>query len=308
MRYEKSLIVLKNYLGDTVMASPLVRSVADASHATSILGSTVTQQLLRYPNFYATFEDPKNLSNIGQLFRMARWVRNQRFSIGFLVNRSFRSALLLKLGGVSSRIGHDTEGRGWLLTQRIPYRLEQNEAQSYLDLARSSGTSVTHEKPELLVTPQESEDGKLLLQGASVGIQLGARHDYKQVRLPVWREVARAVESKGLRVAFFGGNEEASLVAESGIDGVDLVGSTTIRQTMGALANLSLMLGGDTGVMHMAAALGTPTITAFGPTPVKKWGWFEGPHEVLEAPNQDISKLEGRQFVDAIERVLCASS
>ncbi|MCC7230203.1 MAG: hypothetical protein IT203_07395, partial [Fimbriimonadaceae bacterium] len=60
---------------------------------------------------------------------------------------------------------------------------------------------------------------------------------------------------------------------------------------------------GDTGVMHLAAAVGTPTITAFGPTPSKKWGWFNEPHTVIQAKNQDLENLEFSEFEVALSRV-----
>jgi len=308
VRFERTLVVLKNYLGDTVMASPLVRTVAAESNVMSVLGSPVTEQIIRFPNFNAGFHDPGNLANVANLFRQAKALRSKKVEAAFLVNRSFRSALLVRLAGIPTRVGHSTEGRAMLLTHRVPYDDDTNEAQSYLDLARAIGLDPEFAVPELWVSDAELATGAKLLQGATVGIQPGARHEYKQIPVGLQRELILRIRELGFRIACFGGNEERRLLEHLPAPDTNLVGTTTIRETIGALANLKLMVGGDTGVMHLAAAVGTPTVTAFGPTPAKKWGWFESPHQVVQAPDGDISKLESGVLTAAVERVLCASS
>jgi heptosyltransferase-2 len=296
--FERSLVVLKNYLGDTVMASPLIRSVVNASGATDILGAPIVEQLLRFPDFRARFYDPGKLSNIGQFFRMARQVREGQYEAAFLVNRSFRSALLVRMAGIKKRIGHATEGRSWLLTERVPYDPTKNEAECYLDLftqATKLTPSVTN--PALFVFPEEQKRAVELLDGATVGIQAGARHDYKQVPLKIWHEVGQALIRDGQRLAFFGGPEERTLLGELQLPGVDLVGKTTIRETIGALSCLKAMIGGDTGV---------PTITAFGQTPAEKWGWYTPPHQVVRSPDNNIRKLDAKTLIESTEKVLCA--
>ena len=85
---------------------------------------------------------------------------------------------------------------------------------------------------------------------------------------------------------------------------VDLIGACTIRQTMSALASVRLAIGGDTGVMHLAAGLGVPTVTAFGPTPAVKWGHHYAPHQVLQAPAQDLAQLDSRTLIQAALQAL----
>lgn len=304
MRFERSLVVLKNYIGDSVMASPLVRSVSAISGATDILGAPLVEQIFRFPGFRARFYDPGNLANIGQLMRMSKRVREGHYDAAFIVNRSFRSALLTKLAGIPRRIGHATEGRGWLLTDKVSYHPTKNEALCYLDLLGE--TKPAFSKPELFASEEERARGRELLQGATIGIQAGARHDYKQVPIEVWKKLGKSLTEDGAKLAFFGGAEERSLLGEIQVSGTDLVGKTNLRETIGALANLKLMIGGDTGVMHLAAAVGTPTITAFGPTPNEKWGWFEEPHQVIVATEKDIHKLQASTMIKAAEKVLCA--
>jgi ADP-heptose:LPS heptosyltransferase len=146
-----------------------------------------------------------------------------------------------------------------------------------------------------------------LVGGATIGIQPGARNLDKQVPTSVWQEVARQLVNDGHRLAFLGGPEERGLLGELQVDGVDLVGKTTLRETIGAMANLKLVLGADTGVMHLAAAVGTPTVTTFGPTPADKWGWFAEPHRVIKATGGDIRTISASQLLEAAGASLCVS-
>jgi ADP-heptose:LPS heptosyltransferase len=83
---------------------------------------------------------------------------------------------------------------------------------------------------------------------------------------------------------------------------VDLIGRSSIRQTLAVLSTMNAAVGSDTGVMHLAAALGVPTVTAFGPTPAIKWGHHYAPHQVIQAPNQDLSQLDPTVLVQAALR------
>lgn len=308
MRFDRSIVVLKNYLGDTVMASPLVREVARRSEAIDLLGSPIVEQILRSDEIRARAHDPGNLSKVGQLMRTAVSIRRGHYDVAFVVNRSFRSALLTRLAGIKVRVGHATEGRAALLTHRVEYDEDRNEAECYLDLLRTLDRDLkdVDARPNLWVSQAEKAHGKELVEGGTIGIQPGARHAYKQIRTDVMRQVGQTLIAQGKRLVFLGGKEEAPMLAELGLEGVDLIGKTTIRETMGVLANVRLMIGGDTGVMHLAAALGCATVTAFGPTPAKKWGWFDAPNQVVQAPGGDIAKVDADTIFAAIGRTSCA--
>ena len=80
---------------------------------------------------------------------------------------------------------------------------------------------------------------------------------------------------------------------------IDLTGKTRLRETMGVLTHLSLFVGNDTGVNHIAAALGVPTIALFGPTPAHKWGNIGPRSRVIIAPDDDMTRITTPSVVDA---------
>jgi ADP-heptose:LPS heptosyltransferase len=85
---------------------------------------------------------------------------------------------------------------------------------------------------------------------------------------------------------------------------VNLVGKTGIRDSLGTLANLNLMIGSDTGLMHMAAAVGCPSITVFGPTPRAKWGHQYPPHQALQAEGGTMENTSAEAVLEAARRQL----
>jgi ADP-heptose:LPS heptosyltransferase len=87
-------------------------------------------------------------------------------------------------------------------------------------------------------------------------------------------------------------------------DAVDLAGKCSIRETMGLLAGLRLTAGSDTGVMHLAAGVGCPTLTVFGPNPASKWGHLYPPHRVIEACGGDIKTVSAADLVGAADSAL----
>ncbi|MFI5387458.1 MAG: glycosyltransferase family 9 protein [Fimbriimonadales bacterium] len=175
-------------------------------------------------------------------------------------------------------------------------------------MARYLGIEVPRIEPLLAVTERERGEGGVLAQGATVAIQPGARHDYKRVPTDYLAGVAEELRRRGYGIVLLGGIEEASageaLAGRLSCPAVNLIGITTIRQTLSVLANVRAAVGSDTGVMHLAAGLGIPTVTAFGPTSAIKWGHHYAPHQVLQSPHNDLSQLDPVVLVQATLRAL----
>ena len=81
------------------------------------------------------------------------------------------------------------------------------------------------------------------------------------------------------------------VVAQSSLPSINLCGRTTLPETAACLAKATAFIGNDSGLGHMAAALGIPTLTVFGqgdPTRYRPWG---NQAAVVLAPNKDLGKL-----------------
>jgi heptosyltransferase II len=306
------LVWLKpSYLGDAVMATPLLDGLIGAGVRPAVLAGNAVQQVLEDRAQQVQFIAAENLSNPLTLLKQARDLRARGFQTVLLVNRSFRSALAARFARIPQRIGHDSEGRGRMLTQALRYLPDTFEADCYLDLAKAAGFDLPSVKPKLSVTEDELAKGRILAGEATIGMQPGARYKSKQIPIPVMAEVVKELQNQGHTVAMFGGKEEAAHGEE--LRGlvrpplVNLIGITTLRETLSALANLRLMIGSDTGVMHLAAGVGCPTITVFGPNPIEKWGHNYPPHKPIKAPAGDMTRITAQPILAAAEQLRSAS-
>lgn len=295
MSSERVLISMKRFIGDSIMAAPLVDAMNERYPDLTILCSAPVAQILWSGERHRSFLPLDTKRKPMDVLRAAMVLRKERFGIGILVNQSFRSAITLKLAGVSRLIGHAAEGRNWLLSKAVPYSETEFEAWSMLDLARPLGIDPPKVRPTLYVTDEERRKGLEVLAGATIGLQPGATFAAKMLPVEMLAEVGSTLQKQGHRIALFGAEAEREagerLAAALAEPPVNLLGKTSIRESLGALTHLERMIGADTGLMHMAAAVGCPTVTVFGPTPAIKWGHQYGPHKVILAPDGDMSKV-----------------
>ncbi len=308
MLSDRVLVSMKRFIGDAVMTTPML-NVLQARHPNlTIICPPAVEQILWHPTFERSFLPLDTKRKPWELMAKALELRRQRFQTVVLVNHSFRSALTARLAGIPVRVGHATEGRNWLLTHAVPYDENVFEAWSELDLMKPLGIDAPRVAPELSVTQEERQRGVELLEGAKVGIQPGARFASKALTIEVLAEVAAELLRRGLKPVFLGAGEEkeAAEKLQAAVPGdvTNLVGKTSIRQSLGALANLKSMIGADTGLMHMATATGCPTVTIFGPTPAQKWGHTYGSNRVILAPDGDMSRVEPKTIIDSLEEAL----
>ncbi len=300
VRSGRVLVSMKVYLGDAVMAVPTLDALDAAGMDVTLLTAPIVAKALARDR-YLPYEKSRWP---WQVAAQARRLRRQDFGACILINRSVRAALLARLAKIPVRIGHAVEGRGCLLTHVVPYDPTRFEAVSTADLVRPLGVSVADPIPRLRLETDEMREGDRLRAGADLAIQPGARYDLKRLPFAALRDAARAWQAEGRRLVMVGGPEERAETDAllAALDGpvVDLVGRCGVRETMAVLAGASVAVGADTGVMHLAVAVGCPTVQAFGPTPTDKWGHAYGPHRVVAASDGSMASLTAGELIAAV--------
>jgi heptosyltransferase-2 len=296
--YKRVVVLLKGFLGDAVMATPLLEGLR-GQVSTAVVAPPAIGVLLgeEWQDSFFPFVGSGTLPRV-------RAIRETRSDAAFVLNRSFRSAFAVRLAGVRVRVGQSAERRGILLTHQVPFDPLRHETESALDLARAIGIELAPANPMLRVAIAELARGGELLNGAHVALQPGARHEYKRFRPETLTALVPLLMEAGLSPVLIGGTDEVEAAAKLQVEfpGVpSLVGECSLRETLGVLAASRLAIGADTGIMHIAAAVGCPTVTVFGPTEyASRWGHLYAPHQVLQAGS------EGMQTVTATE-ILCAA-
>jgi heptosyltransferase-2 len=297
---KKRILVLRyRFIGDTILTVPFLRNLRYAEPDAHIVwvvapGTSDVVQGIPYVDKLVCW-DPVTIhadsrgthKTFGDKLRFIRELRSQKFDKVYVLKRSLSSALIALLTGARERIGFDTEGRGLLLTRRVPYRQDQHEVMNFLDVLRADGISVRDDYLESWMTPEEDAAASEILAREGVGPaeRLALLHPFAAIPQRGWHledfaRLAARLREQGLRVALLGSPRERGIFESVrqlfGSESVDLVGKSSIRVTMALLRRAKIFVGNDSGIMHLAAAAAIPLVALFGPqSPLKFGPWSE---------------------------------
>jgi heptosyltransferase II len=278
------LIRATNWVGDAVMSLPAIRAVREAfpgAHLTVLARASVAD-LYRRERAVDTV-----MLCAGGRRQAAAEVRREHFDCAILLPNSFDAALTAWMAGIPRRIGYRRDGRGWLLTEAIPPpepgEIPRHERFYYLELLRRAGNhpriSALHGHPAGWPRRGARSRSGCLARRGRAGAGSGS-----QPRRGLWRcqalasgALRRNGGAGGARAWRVGGAVRrrggASAVRVAGrairADGIavrNFAGETTLRQFIDLAAACRLFLTNDSGAMHIASALGVPTVTVFGAT------------------------------------------
>jgi tetraacyldisaccharide 4'-kinase/lipopolysaccharide heptosyltransferase II len=201
------------------------------------------------------------------------------FDLGLALPNSWEAALGLWLAGARVRVGYNTDARGPLLQVAVAgaQGLAGLHTVYYLlGVLQGLGGVASFTPPRLYLQEEEVQAAAALLksgqpEGPWVGLSPGAAYGPAK-RWPPERFAAlgMALRQKfSARLVLLGGPEDrdAGEQVQARLPGaLNLVGGTSLRQALGVLTHLKLLLTNDSGLMHAAAALGTPLVAIFGST------------------------------------------
>lgn len=278
----KILIRAPNWVGDAVLAIPAMKAVRErlpGSRITLLARPWVAGLFTSAPFIDEVWKEAKP-SGLAGWMRISRDMRARQFDVGLLFPNSFESALMMFLGGVTQRIGYATDGRQWMLTSSIAPRNEtRHQVEYYLDLARLLNANAGQPSIEIHATPAERESARVLLRAEGIaedrrflvlnpGAAYGSAKRWHEDRFASAADTL--AQNLGLEVVLIGSQSERG-VAEQIASRIRskcavLSGKTSLETLIGVLAESSLMLTNDSGPMHIAAALGVPTVAVFGST------------------------------------------
>jgi ADP-heptose:LPS heptosyltransferase len=228
------------------------------------------------------------------LARKARALRTTPLDLALDLQGDVRASVLLALTGARRRAGYANTGGAWLLTDVVPLDetvswVEQNRSAVSQLVGRARGT----DRPDPL-TAADRDFGRHLFLNLGlqakrplVGLHPSGGRLVKQWDVARWREVVERLQRDFGATVLITGTEADRPLAEAVARGlptraVDLTGKLSVRETMALIALLDLFLSPDTGPMHMAAAVGTPSVSVFGPSdPARYFSAPAGPRHLV---------------------------
>jgi len=317
------------FIGDTLLATPIFRAARAQwpdAHIALLTGKNARVLLQNNPYLDEIWEFDPYKSDKGwkAYLQLVQRIRTGRFDLCLALNRSFHSALTSWLGGIQTRAGFRSEGRGPLLNCQVDYDREKSEIACYFDVLRAAAPDAPiNPALELWISADETARAQEHLREAwgervpcerLVGIQPGASQPRKRWSASGFAQIADALvrENPDLRLALIGGPDEQDATKEmlahcdprTQARMVSFAGSCDLRGSLALVSQLGLFLGNDTAIMHSAVALGVPTVALFGPTNPRKWGNYGPCHRVLESPDGTMAFINANDVLAAAQALL----
>ncbi len=271
----KILFIRPGGLGDALLLLPVIERFAEANPGAviDILAESRNRSafaFLTVPHRVELYTRP------GAFLRL----RNRAYDVVIDTEQWYHlSAVYARLLKPRRLIGFATNARKRLLTDPVAYRLNDYEVDSFFRLLEPLGLvaepdqKVLHlkladdvlDRAARLLDPQETARRIAIFPGASVPEKCWPS-DY-------YRRLVAGLQAEGNTVVLVGGKTEGAVAADlaASTQCRDLTGKTTLAETAGVLAAMDLLITGDSALLHLAASLGTPTLSLFGPSSPIKW-------------------------------------
>lgn len=284
--FSRILLTRMKFIGDVVLTTPIIRSVRQAYPEAymAYLGEKNAVSLLEHnPCLDEIIRFDFSRPTVLEQPRVALQLRRKKFDLAIDLFGNPRSALLTYLSGASTRVGAERTGRGSLYTLQVRDDGKPKSAvQFHNQFIEAVGIAPTSSKTEIFLTDIEKEEAWTLLrrQGLNktrpiICVHPGATWPAKRWLPERFAELAGQLISKlGAQVVFVAGNHEtetgAAVSRQSGLN-VKVLQDLPLRQLAAVLSCCTVFVGNDAGPMHIAAAVGTPTIGLFGPGEENIW-------------------------------------
>ncbi len=290
------LIVQLADIGDLILSTPAIRALRTAqpaahiailttAHAAPVLPAGLADETILFDKH--TFDSPQALLkpvNLRRALALAASLRRGHYDTTIFLHHfttrfgALKFAALAWSAGSAQRIGLDN-GSGFFLTQRLPDRGfgAQHQAQYWLDLVGMAGADTTPIAAQVKIgspvgagfKPAPADQKRIAIHAGSGGYSLARRWEAANFAAVADRLAA----DFDAQIVLVGTPADNAAAVQSAMhtDALDLSGQTSLAELAAVLQSCDLFIGADSGVMHLAAAAGTPVVTIFGPSNADAW-------------------------------------
>jgi heptosyltransferase-2 len=282
-----SLVVQTSFLGDMVLTTPLIASlasrgivdvVATPASAPLLQNNPSVRELIVYDKRGAERGAAGFLGTSSRLRAARRSAFEERpvsAATAYLAQGSLRSAALATAAGFGERVGFDSSSGRRLYTRTVPYRADRHHAERLWSLATDDDAPPPAEslRPRLYPGPAEHAVVDALLGSPDAGsaplVALAPGSVWATKRWPYYADLARLLTPHA-RIAVVGGADDRALAAEivtaAGASTIDATGRLSLLASAELISRATTLVTNDSAPQHLASAVGTRTITMFGPT------------------------------------------
>ncbi len=303
------LIVKLSAIGDVVHTLPslaALRKQYPDSHITWIIEEGSADIIAGHPYLDMVIvsrrkrwvKNLKGLRDIKGTFDEIRLLlstlRDRKYDLVVDFHGLFKSSLLVALSRGERKVGYDSmqELSGFFLNEKVREDMTKHAVDRYLDLPRYLGASSDNPEFYISIEDENIRRVKNLLEASGIGpndrfvsVNPVALWDTKMWNDRKFAQLCDRIAGElGFKVIFTGGPERECIMnirSIMGLASVDIAGKTTLRDLAYLYKLSALVLTTDSGPMHIAAAVGTPTVAIFGPTDPARTGPYGTGHTVV---------------------------
>jgi lipopolysaccharide heptosyltransferase II len=286
-RADRILVTRLNFLGDVVLSLPLVDALREASPGTEIdyLTRRPGAELLAGDERFATVFEQR--SGAAHALNLVRSLRARRYRAVIDLYSNPRSAWLSWSTGAPLRVGGDRRGRRRFYTHPVSVPASVRRVTDiFLRYGAPLGVTGTARKPALHVGEDERERAEFMLERSGavrrplIGVHPGGKWSVKRWPTEHFVELVRMLRRRfGAEVVVFTGpgEEEATASVRASVrDEARYAPQMGVRELAAVISRLDAMVACDGGVMHVSAAVGTPTVGIFGSSEPGIWFPYTG--------------------------------
>jgi heptosyltransferase-2/heptosyltransferase-3 len=301
MKTIKRIIVVDLlYLGDLLFAHPFfagLRELFPEARIDLVANSNFAEIMRVNPNLDHVYSYNKDWAP-ARSYKFAKKLKMNNYQLGINIQGNWRTALLLKLISADQSIGYGGKGRGLFLDEEVKRNTDLHMIENYLEFSnklqqsrllkdyfkdkKKDFNSEEDVFPVLSVDQayQQSAERKLKkigLKDKFVILNTGGSWKTKRWPEEYFAEIANQLMERGYKILFVGGPSDTERVSyilnkiENKKMIYNLSGKTSLLELAAVLKKASLVVSGDTGPVHVAAAVGTNTAAIFGSSDEKKY-------------------------------------
>ncbi|MDQ6770669.1 MAG: lipopolysaccharide heptosyltransferase II [Gemmatimonadota bacterium] len=275
-----SLVIQTSFLGDVILTTPLIAELAKRSAVDVLVTPEGAAVLANNPNIrnVIRYDKRQTYGASLSLWQTVRQLRSRRpYGVAYLAQGSFRSGLLAMMTGAKERIGFASSTGRALYTRQLPYRPDRHHSERLwsLSMAECADPPTPDQiRPRLYPSDEERRIVDLLLNRDGgpddpfVAIAPGSAWGTK--RWPYYVELAKKLSDE-FRIAIIGSKADVPIAkaitaALPHNRVINAVGALPLLASAELIGRAQAIVTNDSAPQHLASAMGTPTLTIFGPT------------------------------------------
>lgn len=330
----KNILIVRQHdpMGDVLLSTAAIPNIKMALPGARI--DVVTRPELNerdiftgnpYINEIIVFSKRKLISPF-YILKFIRSIRINNYDIVIVLGStsiSFFSLAIAYLSKAPVRAGYDggyfsrKDYTAKFLTTEVPYdsNVKKHQTERNLDILRYIGITVKTNGHFMATLPKEDEWAKnkykengIDFPGLIIGMHPGANRIDNRWALENFVKVSDYfIENYKAKIVVFSGLKERPLLKDFANQAkfpVFIAPLLNLRQFAAMVKPLSLFICNDTGVLHVAAALKTPTLAIFGPTDPEYWNPLGEIHQAVRDKNRLVADVNIEQVIDKAKKML----